>query len=93
MTDLLFKTQKYMNGEDTLTVKGIDGKWKMEEIDKPQHKKKEKKDSSPSRKNDNKSMQAHTRSSSILEEELIESLDGKQLSHPWNLEHFKMYFC
>ena len=93
MIDLLFKAQKYMNEENVLTAKGIDGKWKMEEIDKPQHKKKEKKDSSPSRKNDNKSMQAHTRSSSILEEELIESVDGKQLPCPWNLEHLKRYFC
>ena len=74
-------------------AKGIDGKRKMEEINEPQHKKKEKKDSSPSRKNDNKSMQAHTRSSSSLEEELIESLDDKQLPRPWNLEHLKRYFC
>ena len=93
MIDLLFKAQKYMNEENVLTAKGIDGKWKMEEIDKPQHKKKEKKDSSPSRKNDTKSMQAHTRLSSILEKELIESLDSKQLPHPWNLEHLKRYFC
>ena len=32
-TDLLFKAKKYMNREDALTVKGIDGKQKMEEID------------------------------------------------------------
>ena len=52
-------------------MNGIDGKQKMEEIDEFQHKKKEKKDCSPSQKNDNKNMQAHTRSTSILEEELV----------------------
>ena len=31
MTDLLFKAQKYMNGEDALTAKGLMGKWKKEE--------------------------------------------------------------
>ena len=60
VTNLLFKAQKYINGEDALTVNGIDGKRKMEEIDKLQHKKKEKKDRSPSQKNDNKNTQAHT---------------------------------
>ena len=35
MISLLFKAQKYMNGEDALTEKGIDGKKKMEEIDEP----------------------------------------------------------
>ena len=54
VTNLLFKAQKYINGENALTMNGIDGKQKMEEIDEFQHKKKEKKDSSPSRKNDNK---------------------------------------
>ena len=48
VTDLLFKAQKYINGEDALIVNGIDGKQKMEEIDELQHKKKEKKDRSPS---------------------------------------------
>ena len=43
----------------------------MEEINELQHKKKEKKDHSPSRKNDNKSTLARTRSLSIPEEELI----------------------
>ena len=32
MTNLLFKAQKYMNGEDALTAKGLMGKWKKEEI-------------------------------------------------------------
>lgn len=31
MTDLLFKAQKYMNGEDALTTKGLTGKRKKEE--------------------------------------------------------------
>ena len=71
MTDLLFKAQKYMNGEDALTTNGVDGKWRMEEIDELQHKKKEKKDRSPSQKNDNEITQVHTSSSNTLEEELI----------------------
>ena len=32
MTDLLFKAQKYMNGEDMQTVKGLMGKRKKDEI-------------------------------------------------------------
>ena len=62
-----------MNGEDALTVNGIDDKQKMEEIDEPQHKKKEKIDRSPNRKNDNENMHAHTRSSNIPKEELVTS--------------------
>ena len=31
MTDLLFKAQKYINGEDALTTKGLVGKQKKEE--------------------------------------------------------------
>ena len=50
MTDLLFKAQKYMNREDALTANGVDGKRGMEEIDELQHKKKEKKDHSPSQR-------------------------------------------
>ena len=42
MIDLLFKAHKYMNREDVLMTKGIDGKWKIDDIDEPQHKKKEK---------------------------------------------------
>ena len=30
-TNLLFKAQKYMNGDDALTTKGLIGKWKKEE--------------------------------------------------------------
>ena len=44
MTDLLFNTQKYMNGEDTLTVKGLAGKQKKEEPDDSCGKKKDHKD-------------------------------------------------
>ena len=40
LIDLLFKAQKYMNGEDALTVNRIDGKREMEEINELQHKKK-----------------------------------------------------
>ena len=47
-----------MNRKDALIANGIDGKRKMEEIDELQHKKKEKKDHSPSRKNDNENTQA-----------------------------------
>ena len=71
MTNLLFKAQKYMNREDALIANGIDGKQKMEEINEFQHKKKEKMDRSPNQKNDNENTQAHTRSISILKEELI----------------------
>ena len=49
----MFKAQKYMNKKDALTANGIDSKQKTEEIDELQHKKKEKKDRSPSQKNDN----------------------------------------
>nr|XP_023875958.1 uncharacterized protein LOC111988400 [Quercus suber] len=38
MTDLLFKAQKYKNGEDTLTAKGLTGKWKKEETSDSQDK-------------------------------------------------------
>ena len=47
MIDLLFKAHKYMNREDVLMTKGIDGKWKIDDIDEPQHKKKEKEVSFP----------------------------------------------
>ena len=60
-----------MNGEDALTADGVDGRRTMEEIDKLQHKKKEKK--APSWKNDNENTQAYTRSSNIPEEELVTS--------------------
>ena len=36
-----------MNGEGVLTAKGMDGKQKINDIDEPRHKKKEKKDCSP----------------------------------------------
>ena len=41
MTDLLFKVQKYINGEDTLTAKGLVGKRKKEENVYSQSKKKD----------------------------------------------------
>lgn len=60
-----------MNRNDALTANGVNGKQRMEEIDELQHKKKEKKDRSPSQKNDNENTQAHTRLTSIPEEELV----------------------
>ena len=42
MIDLLFKAHKYMNRKGMLTTKGMDGKRKIDDIDEPQHKKKEK---------------------------------------------------
>ena len=44
MIDLLFKAQKYMNGEDAPTVKGLMGKRKKEESAESQGKKKDCKD-------------------------------------------------
>ena len=44
MTDLLFKVQKYMNGEDALTAKRMTGKRKKEESTESQGKKEDRKD-------------------------------------------------
>jgi len=52
MTDLRFKTQKYMNKVDVLKSKGIDGKRKINDLDKSRHKKKIKKDGSLSKKSE-----------------------------------------
>ena len=41
-----------MNGEGVLTAKGMDGKKKINDIDEPRHKKKEKKDCSPNQNNE-----------------------------------------
>ena len=46
MADLLFKAQKYMNGEDALNAKGLTGKWKKEEVSDSQGKKNDRKDHS-----------------------------------------------
>ena len=46
MMDLLFKVQKYMNGENALTAKGLMGKWKKEESTDLQTKKRDRKDNS-----------------------------------------------
>jgi len=46
MTDLLFKAQKYMNGEDNLIAKGLIGKRKKEEASDSQNKKNDRKDHS-----------------------------------------------
>ena len=45
MTDLLFKAQKYMNGEDAFTAKGLIGKQKKEETGECHSRKKDRKDS------------------------------------------------
>ncbi|XP_023878646.1 uncharacterized protein LOC111991099 [Quercus suber] len=45
MTDLLFKAQKYMNGEDTITAKGLMGKRKKDETSESHGKKRDHKDS------------------------------------------------
>ena len=45
MTDLLFKAQKYMNGEDALTAKGLTRKRKKEKLGDSHGKKKDCKDS------------------------------------------------
>ena len=44
MMDLLFKVQKYMNGEDALTAKGLTGKQKKEESTESQGRKRDRKD-------------------------------------------------
>nr|XP_023900975.1 uncharacterized protein LOC112012832 [Quercus suber] len=44
MTDLLFKAQKYMNGEDTLMAKGLMGKQKKDETNESHGKKRDRKD-------------------------------------------------
>ena len=44
MIDLLFKAQKYMNGEDALIVKGLTGRRKKEESAEFQGKKRDRKD-------------------------------------------------
>ena len=44
MTDLLFKAQKYVNGEDALTAKELMGKRKKDENIESKDKKKERKD-------------------------------------------------
>nr|XP_023883064.1 uncharacterized protein LOC111995380 [Quercus suber] len=44
MIDLLFKAQKYMNGEDTLMAKGLMGKQKKDETSESHGKKRDRKD-------------------------------------------------
>ena len=87
MTNLLFKAQKYMNWKDALTANGIDGTQKIEEIDELQHKKKEKKDCSPKLK---EWQRKYAGSYKIIKysrrgTHYLESLNGKQLPHPWNV--------
>ena len=58
MIDLLFKAQKYMNGEDALNVKGLTGKRKKEEASNSQNKKKDRKDHSSDTKSSKNSLEA-----------------------------------
>ena len=58
MTDLLFKAQKYMNGEDMQTAKGLMGKWKKDKIIESQSKKKERKDNLMEAKTGKSSLEA-----------------------------------
>ena len=58
MTDLLFKAQKYMNGEDVQTVKGLMGKRKKDKITESQSKKKERKDNLTEAKTGKSSLEA-----------------------------------
>ena len=61
MTDLLFKSRKYMNGEDALTVKGLVGKWKKDENANLQSKKKDRKDNSSDTKASKSSLEASSK--------------------------------
>ena len=58
MTDLLFKAQKYMNGEDVQTAKGLMGKRKKDKITESQSKKKERKDNLTEAKTGKSSLEA-----------------------------------
>ena len=58
MTDLLFKAQKYMNGEDALTIKGLMGKRKKEESSESQGKKRDCKDNLSDTKTSKSSLEA-----------------------------------
>ena len=61
MMDLLFKAQKYMNGEDVLTAKGLTGKWKKGEGAESQSKKKERKVSLTEAKANESSLEASSK--------------------------------
>ena len=58
MTNLLFKAQKYMNGEDALIVKGFMGKRKKEESVESQGKKRDCKDNLSDTKTSKSSLEA-----------------------------------
>lgn len=58
MTDLFFKAQKYMNGEDALIVKGLTSKRKKEEASDSQYKKKDGKDHSLKTKSSKSNLEA-----------------------------------
>ena len=61
MTDLLFKEQKYMNGEDAPMSKGLTGKRKKDEGAESQSKKEEHKDSHTEAKTSKSSQEASSK--------------------------------
>ena len=61
MTDLLFKAQKHMNGEDRLTAKELTGKRKKDEGAESQSKKKECQDSHTEAKTSKSSQEASSK--------------------------------
>ena len=61
MTDLLFKAQKYMNGEDALTAKGLTGKQKKDKGAESQSQKEERKDSHMKAKTSKSSQEASSK--------------------------------
>ena len=61
MIDLLFKVQKYMNGEDALTAKGLTNKRKKDEGAESQSKRKECKDNLTETKTSKSSLEASSK--------------------------------
>ena len=61
MIDLLFKAQKYMNGEDALTAKGLIGKQKKDKGAESQSQKEERKDSHTKAKTSKSSQEASSK--------------------------------
>ena len=61
MMDLLFKAQKYMNGEDALMAKGLTGKRKKDEGAESQSKRKERKDNLTEAKTSKSSLEASSK--------------------------------
>ena len=66
MMNLLFKAQKYMNGEDALTAKGLMGKRKKEESTDLQSRKMDRKDNSSNTKASKSSLEASKKKLNLL---------------------------